>query len=62
MVRVTMKIRTSSQQQVEAARNVDIFLNKGAVVIRMKCFHGVETGSGKRWKSRTKTTLSGVGD
>src|SRR5688572_6868084 len=62
MVRVTVKIGTPGQQQVEAARSVDVFLNKGGVVIRMKCFHGVETGSGQCWNSRTKATLSGMGD
>ena len=31
-------------------------------MIRMKCFHCVETGSGKRWNSGAKTMLSGMSD
>ena len=62
MARVPVKVRASCQQELQATRNVDVFLNESGVMIRMKGFHSVETGSSKRWNSRAKATLSGMGD
>jgi hypothetical protein len=62
VVRITVKIRAPGQQQVQAACSVDVFLDKGGAVIRMKCFHGVQTRSSQRWNSQTKAPLSGMSD
>ena len=58
MSRITMEVRTASQEQIQIPRDVDVLAHERCVVIRVKRFHRVKAGFGQRREPTRQAELA----